>query len=84
MTRLVTFVGQDEDFAMFSTPSWTGKDETYTIWVDKRTWTVRCDCQGSLRWGLYKDLQNPESSHGCKHSRQTSEIIKRYLENKDE
>ena len=79
MTRLIQFVGQDEDFAMFSTPSWTGKDETYTIWVDKRSWTVRCDCFGSLRWGLYADLLS-DGAHSCKHERQVAELVKRHLE----
>lgn len=77
--HVVTYVDTLNGVAMFVTPSWSGKDETYTILVDLATKMVKCDCFGSNRWGLYTDLLNPGPS-GCKHSRAVARLIQAYME----
>lgn len=78
-SRLVRFIGQDSEYAMFATPSWSGSPEVYTIWVRKSDWTVRCDCFGSNRWKLVTDILNPEKSRPCKHAREVARIVRRHL-----
>ena len=81
MERMVTFVGMDEEFALFVTPSWSDNGEVYEIWVRKSDWTVRCSCFGASRWKKVGRPQDPDLSDCCKHERVVCDIIKRHLEN---
>ena len=79
--HVITYVDTVNGVAMFVTPSWSGRDETYTILVDLSTKMVRCDCFGSNRWGLYEDLLNPGAkTHGCRHAKAVAELIRAYME----
>lgn len=80
MDRLVRYVDTEDGVALFVTPSWTGKDETYEITVDVASWMIRCDCFGSNRHKLYEDLLHPGKSHGCKHARAVARFVKRHME----
>ena len=69
MTRLIRLVGADNDYLYFDTPSWSGKDETYDLTVDRRTGELTCSCFGALRWKKTVNVMNPEGGDTCKHQR---------------
>lgn len=64
---LIKFDGADADFIWFSTHSWTGGPDDYTIAICKRTGIVSCTCMdASCR--RKRDLITAEQPRICKHA----------------
>ena len=78
MQRYISFAGESDGIYLFVTPSWSGKDESYEITVDSKTWKVRCNCFGANKHVLFTDLVHPGDNAGCKHSRACARLIQQH------
>jgi hypothetical protein len=64
---LFTCVGADNDEWQFTTPSWSGTGEEYTVIVCKRTGLVSCTCKDAV-CRRKQDLITNNPKRLCKHA----------------
>ena len=80
MERTPTFIGQDDEYALFVVSSATTPGLSYEVWVKKEDWSVRCSCIGAKRWKKVGYIQHPDPSDCCWHERAVIDMVKRHLE----
>lgn len=71
--RMCRMVGNDPEFAYFTTPSSKTPSLVYDQIVyklgdgEKLPWHVSCNCFGANRWKKFGNLKHPETSDPCVH-----------------
>ncbi len=65
---LIRFDGADNDHWMFSTDSWSGTGEEYTITINRRDGTIYCTCMDAV-CRRKQDRIYAKEPRICKHAR---------------
>ena len=65
---LINCDGADNDYWYFSTRSWSGTAEEYTIVIDRRNGTIQCTCMDAV-CRHKTDRIYAKTPNVCKHAR---------------